>query len=378
MASDDVKTEANAVGSDTIQEPSTLPETEQCVQPEITMSEADFETKPEVENGEMKANSNISWQKMVYVKRVFGDQLLKCFRSGRIDDQRTRLYHVWPGNNVFFFGGRLVCGPDPRGLLLTIMAISLSSWIFAAYVANDIPYNSSVISICSVILAFIVLVNLGMFSMIDPGIIPRGNKSFVDRSKRKRVDVNGIEVRLKYCRICNIYRPPRSRHCVVCDNCVEKFDHHCPWIGQCIGLRNYRIYIIFLFMALVFFAYIFAFSFQKIQHRMSKNDTGLMELLRNCPETLALASFSIAAAWFLGGLTCYHLYLVALNQTAYENFHQQYTSSRNPYDRGLSSNIMEVLCMSRPPSRIDFRAEMIRHENSSILSIDKMWSSMIQ
>ncbi|OMO72263.1 Zinc finger, DHHC-type, palmitoyltransferase [Corchorus olitorius] len=303
-------------------------------------------------------------EKFCKIRRVFEEQWLQHGCHGN-NGEGTRTYQVWPGNNVFFFHGRLICGPDPRGLLLTALSILISSWIFTICIGYDLPNNSTLIVTISLILTIMVLVNLILVAAIDPGIIPRGEQSSVEDvgcsngTRRKKVTVNGVQMKLKYCQICSIFRPPRSCHCAVCNNCVEKFDHHCPWIGQCIALRNYKFYLTFLVTALVFFIYIFGFSCWRIHQRMLETGIGLFGMLRNCPETLALTLFSFAAILFLGGLIMFHSYLIAVNQTTYENFRYRYESSPNPYDKGIISNIKEVLFAPLPPSRVDFRAEMM-------------------
>lgn len=98
-----------------------------------------------------------------------------------------------------------------------------------------------------------VLALLLVTSARDPGIVPRASHPPEEElgqylaevggrqtpglhfSRTKEVMVNGISVKIKYCDTCMLYRPPRCSHCSICNNCVERFDHHCPWVGQCIG-----------------------------------------------------------------------------------------------------------------------------------------------
>lgn len=40
--------------------------------------------------------------------------------------------------------------------------------------------------------------------------------------------------------------PPRTYHCFYCKKCVMRLDHHCSWIGVCIGLLNQKFYWQFL------------------------------------------------------------------------------------------------------------------------------------
>ena len=39
------------------------------------------------------------------------------------------------------------------------------------------------------------------------------------------------------CPECEVIRTPRSRHCYICKRCVDRFDHHCPWLNNCVGRR---------------------------------------------------------------------------------------------------------------------------------------------
>jgi len=54
-----------------------------------------------------------------------------------------------------------------------------------------------------------------------------------------------------YCKKCKISRPERAHHCSTCNKCFLKMDHHCPWIYNCVGLRNQKYFYLFLLNAVI-------------------------------------------------------------------------------------------------------------------------------
>uniref|UniRef100_A0AC35U580 Multifunctional fusion protein Palmitoyltransferase Autophagy-related protein 13 n=1 Tax=Rhabditophanes sp. KR3021 TaxID=114890 RepID=A0AC35U580_9BILA len=51
-----------------------------------------------------------------------------------------------------------------------------------------------------------------------------------------------------FCTTCLIIRPHRSKHCKYCNYCIVRFDHHCGWIGNCIGVTNHIYFITYLLL----------------------------------------------------------------------------------------------------------------------------------
>lgn len=66
---------------------------------------------------------------------------------------------------------------------------------------------------------------------------------------------------VRYCLKCRKFKPDRAHHCKFCDVCVLKMDHHCPLLGNCIGFKNYKFFLLTVFYGLVnstYFNYIFS------------------------------------------------------------------------------------------------------------------------
>ena len=51
-----------------------------------------------------------------------------------------------------------------------------------------------------------------------------------------------------FCSYCEVIKSESSFHCTICNRCVELFDHHCPFINNCLGHRNHKYFLSFIFL----------------------------------------------------------------------------------------------------------------------------------
>lgn len=61
-----------------------------------------------------------------------------------------------------------------------------------------------------------------------------------------------------YCVLCQASVGRRSKHCRACDKCVCGFDHHCKWLNNCVGARNYKSFFVLITFTLTMIGIQFA------------------------------------------------------------------------------------------------------------------------
>ncbi|KDP21990.1 hypothetical protein JCGZ_02880 [Jatropha curcas] len=300
---------------------------------------------------------------------------------GVAKDKPKRLYQVWKGSNRFFCGGRLIFGPDVASMFLSTLliagpAIAFCIKTYLKIVDKDTkhPDHWYPVLIVGSILTILDLSFLFLTSSRDPGIVCRnsrppesdealdmatpsmewvnGRTPHLKLPQTKDVMVNGHTVKVKYCDTCLLYRPPRASHCSICNNCVQRFDHHCPWVGQCIGIRNYRFFFMFISTATILCVYVFVFSWV---HLLSRKQHVLKAISQDILSDFLIV-YCFIVVWFVGGLTIFHSYLICTNQTTYENFRYRYDKKENPYNKGMIRNFREVFFTKIPPSMNKFRS----------------------
>ena len=203
--------------------------------------------------------------------------------------------------------------------------------------------------IISSILYFFQIYSEMMGGLSDPGILPRQRKDFYYHTNRQSLKyvINGHLCTLNYCYTCSLFRPPRTSHCSLCDNCVERFDHHCLWLGTCIGQRNYK-YFYFLTASLNLssvFQIGYSISHIVLNAKKFKNNENYNKIILWGLVAVSLYDF-LFLIFFIGKLFILHTYLVFSSKTFYEDIKKKFRKAPgiNPFKKSLFYTWKKYIC----------------------------------
>lgn len=258
------------------------------------------------------------------------------------------------GNSASCFRGRCLVGPGKKNLLFSTVLLVVPTVVFCCTVAVELGIA---IIVVGALLGAISLSAMYATAFTDPGIVLKEGALSLDQPVSRfenRSLPDGTIVQVKWCYTCRFFRPPRCSHCRICNNCISRFDHHCPYIGQCIGIRNYRFFLCFIFLTSSLCILIFSCSLVLLIRnieRASKEGHSYWDSLGNQIAAIILALDSFVFLWFLGGLSIFHIYLQCKGCTTYERSKRPYGST-NPYNKGCLLNWKEVWLSHIQPSQI--------------------------
>lgn len=150
------------------------------------------------------------------------------------------------------------------------------------------------------------------------------------------------------CVVCRARKRMRSHHCKECGRCVDRLDHHCPWIDNCVGLENQRSFYCFILMLLstiLYFYYVIVlYACEAVLPAMARGSIGdLFTAMYNGaigPElrpliVLASAAFNLIWISFVGALVARHTAYMLVNITTYEALvRPSHVTRRFPRSRG--------------------------------------------
>ncbi|PKI66750.1 hypothetical protein CRG98_012945 [Punica granatum] len=154
---------------------------------------------------------------------------------------------------AFFLGNarRLLdkhCDGNSRFGYLTKLGLAPLLWLTIPLLL--IIYTHSVISASNLPK---LTAGMALFAWRDPGFIRANShdqQNMKDDEPLLKIEINHPALLAgnwsQLCTTCKIVRPLRAKHCSTCGRCVEQFDHHCPWVSNCIGKKNKWDFLLFL------------------------------------------------------------------------------------------------------------------------------------
>lgn len=169
------------------------------------------------------------------------------------------------------------------------------------------------------LLLLLQLVSFFLAVFINPGGVPDLEPEEVQRLVARPAEVK-VSGERRDCKWCARFKPDRTHHCRLCRSCVLKMDHHCPWIGNCVGWRNHKFFMLSVLYAAVLCIFVGATMLESVSREVNApTETFSVLFFLLFGETLDIF-LAVVVTGFLG----FHLYLMAKGMTTIEFCEKQF------------------------------------------------------
>ena len=211
-------------------------------------------------------------------------------------------------------------------LIIYGITSSYSSYIYYNEEAlSSFPILKNISSLIFYFCSIMTMICHTMSIYKDPGLI--------DQNKMRELKNNQKQL----CKKCNKYRPLRAHHCSTCGKCIMKMDHHCPWIFNCVGYGNQKIFFLFLFYSslgclIAFFCLVSRFFTDEFSYKMHHPKYKInfkaspivivIQTILSLSDPLKLlcaTALSLSMAIAIGGLFLTQFYFLSRNITGVED-----------------------------------------------------------
>lgn len=197
----------------------------------------------------------------------------------------------------------------------------------------------------------------------DPGFVRHDSPSFEDPISEdghplEEVSTAGGDISLDSSSEVTSLSSRRMRYCRICKAYVMGFDHHCPAFGNCIGQKNYGLFMSLLVVFIMTEASYTVFSYQWISKNLilKESDSQIQ-----CSLVMSTMNFSLLQVLWQMGFFAWHVYCICfnirteewINWRRYPEFHVivypapdrslSDMSFRNPYNKGVFCNLKDFL-----------------------------------
>ncbi|XP_063790798.1 palmitoyltransferase ZDHHC4 [Pseudophryne corroboree] len=314
------------------------------------------------------------WLFLFYVGFLILCVSVFCFLRGRSSSGLDAIFHR--AEKVLSFvlptclQGYLSSCFQTRSVAFVVLHLILDALVFAEYTWEVLDYSLELeMNWMLVFLPYVLIsVNLYLFykcCTVDPGTVTKQNEALCTQVYEydEVLFLHG-----KKCPTCQLLKPARSKHCGVCGSCIQRLDHHCVWVNNCIGALNIRYFLLYLlsltFTAISLAVVITGFLLQVVllSHMMTasyvdseghEEMAGIVFIIQHLfltfPRIVFTLGFLFILILLLGGYTCFLWYLCITNQTTNEWYKsRRWQSSMSAlgspkgYSRGVLTNMQEI------------------------------------